>query len=92
MAHGSTYRVDKNDKKSWHGKALQCHYCSNFYIRKVNCNKQIKHCSGIPVTLYNFNTENLITFEDNLNYERGLPFVAYSEFETTAPKAVKLTL
>ena len=76
--------VDKKGKKIQHGKALQCYYCSNVYIRKVNCDKEIKHCSDIPVILYNFNTQTLITFEDNLNYKRGLHFVAYSEFETTA--------
>ena len=56
LAYRSTYIVDKKGKKIQHGKTLQCYYCSNFYIRKVSCDKQIKHCSGIPVILYNFNT------------------------------------
>ena len=37
----------------------------------------------IPDTLYKFQNQNLITFEDYLKYKADLPFIAYCDFETT---------
>ena len=45
----------------------------------------MQHCSGVPGIVYNFNNQNLVTFEDNLGYKGDLPVVAYIDFETTAP-------
>ena len=80
-----TYNVDKKDKKIKHVKASQCYYCSNYFIRPDKYDKHIKHRSGILGILYNLDTQNLVTFEDNLKYKWDLPFVAYCDFETTAP-------
>ena len=39
----------------------------------------------VPGVIYNFNTKNLISFQDNFNAKGDLPFVLYFGFETTAP-------
>ena len=46
-----------------------------------------KCCSGKPGIVYNFNIQNIVTFEENLKYMGDLPFSAYADFETTAPAA-----
>ena len=35
--------------------------------------------------IYNLNTKTLISVQDNFNSKDDLPFVAYYDFETTAP-------
>ena len=45
----------------------------------------MEHCSGVLGIVYNFNNQNLVTFEDNLGYKSNLPVVAYIDFEMTAP-------
>ena len=35
--------------------------------------------------LYNFNLQNVVTFEDNIKYRGDIPFCVYADFETTAP-------
>ena len=38
-----------------------------------------------PGYVYNFNTQSLLTFEENLKYRGDIPLVAYISFETTVP-------
>ena len=45
----------------------------------------MENCSGVPGVIYNFNTQSLISFEDNFHAKGDLPFVIYFDFETTAP-------
>ena len=45
----------------------------------------MENCSGVPDVIYNFNTQSLISFEDNFHAKGDLPFVIYFGFETTAP-------
>ena len=45
----------------------------------------MEHCSGVPEIIYNFNNQNLVSFENNFGYKGDLPVVAYIELETTAP-------
>ena len=85
LAYRSTYNVDKKGKKIKHDKASQSYYCSNYYIRQDIYDKHINYCSGILGILYNLYTQNLVTFENNLKYKVDLPFVAYCDFEITAP-------
>ena len=35
--------------------------------------------------IYDFNIQNLVTFEDNLKYKGNIPLCVYADFETTAP-------
>ena len=45
----------------------------------------MEYCSDVPDIVYNFNNQNLVTFEDNLGYKGDLPVVAYIDFETSTP-------
>ena len=74
----------ENDKIR-HGTAFQCYYCSTYYGRKDKFDRHIENCTGQPGFIYNFNTQSLITFEENLKFKRDMPFTAYIDFETTAP-------
>ena len=73
------------DEKLSHGFAYQCYYCNKFFVRPDKHKRHMQHCSSVPGIVYNFNNQNLVTFEDNLGYKGDLPVVAYIDFETTAP-------
>ena len=45
----------------------------------------MENCSGVPGVIYKFNTQSLISFEDNFHAKGDLPFIIYFDFETTAP-------
>ena len=75
---------NKSEKLS-HGFAYQCYYCGKFFAISDRQELHMEHCSGVPGIIYNFNNQNLVTFEDNLGYKGDLPVVAYINFETTAP-------
>ena len=68
-----------------HGKAWQCYYCSNYYGAKGKYDRQIQYCNGKPGFIYNFDTKNFVTFEENLKNKGNLPFLGYCDFESTAP-------
>ena len=55
------------------------------FLKKDRHKKHIENCAGVPGVVYNFNTKNLIRFQDNLNAKGDLPFVLYFDFETIAP-------
>ena len=67
-----------------HGTAFQCHFCSNYYGRKDKYDRHLDSCTGKPGYIYNFNTQSLITFEENLKHKSDIPLTAYIDFETTA--------
>ena len=68
-----------------HGAASQCYFCSNYYGRKDKYDCHVENCAGRPGYVYNFNTQSLLTFEENLKYKGDIPLVAYIYFKTTAP-------
>ena len=72
-------------EKLWHDFAYQCYYSGKFFAITDRQELHMEHCSGVPGIIYNFNNQNLVTFEDNLGYKGDLPVVAYIDFETTAP-------
>ena len=45
----------------------------------------MENCTGRPGYVYNFNTQSLLTFEENLKFKCDIPMTAYIDFETTAP-------
>ena len=53
------------------------------YIKKNKCKKSFKDFSGIPSILYNFNTQNLLSFKNNLKYKGDFSFVVYCGSKTT---------
>ena len=65
--------------------AYQCYYCSDYYCRKDKYYHHIENCAGQPGIIYNFNTQNSITFENGQKYEGDISLVTYIDFETTAP-------
>ena len=82
------YRASFNDSKGLklkHGTAFQCYYCSHYFARKDRFDRHIENCTGIPGFVYNFNSQNLLTFEENLKFKRDIPLTVYIDFETTAP-------
>lgn len=81
LAYRSTYNEGDKIKHSW---AFQCHYCHNFYGVKPKFDKHTENCGGIPGIIYNFSTQNLVSFEGNIGYKGDLLWVALMDFETTA--------
>ena len=43
------------------------------------------NCSGRPGVVYNFNNQNVISYQDNFYAKGDVLFVIYFDFETTAP-------
>ena len=43
------------------------------------------NCSERPGVVYNFNNQNLISYEDHFYGKGDVPLVIYFDFETTAP-------
>ena len=82
LANRSTYNGTNKIK---HNSAWQCHYCSNCYGHKNKYEKHLEHCSTMCGIVYKFDTQNLVTFEDNLKYKGHLLFVAYCDFKDIAP-------
>ena len=82
MAYRTTF--NKNEKIR-HGTAFQCYFCFNYYGRKNKFDRHIKNWAAWPGYIYNFNTQNLVTFEGNLKFKHNIPLTAYIDFETTAP-------
>ena len=66
------------------GAAFQCHFCSNYYRRKDKYDRHLDSCTDKPGFIYNFNTQSLITFEENLKYKSDMPLTTYIDFKTTA--------
>ena len=73
------------NQKLKHSTAFQCYFCSNYYSRKDKFDRYIEHCTGKPGYVYNFNILNLLTFKENLKFQRDIPATIYIDFETTAP-------
>ena len=80
------YRTTFNEsEKIRHGGARQCYCCSNFDGKKDKYNRHVENCSGQPGIIYDFNLQNLVTFEDNFKYKGEIPLTAYVDFEAIAP-------
>ena len=71
LAYRSTF--SENHK---HSTAYQCYFCSNYYGRKDKFDRHIKNCTGKPGYVYNFNVQNILTFEENLKFKRDIPLTA----------------
>ena len=63
----------------------ECYYCSSFFAWQRDFDKHIKICSGKPGVVYDFNLQNVVTFEDNIKYKGDIPLCVYADFKTTAP-------
>ena len=45
-------------------KVYQCQYCNKFFIEQPKKKRHSKQCSGILEIVYNFNNQNLISYQD----------------------------
>ena len=65
--------------------AHQCYFCGKYFCRKQRLPVHMNNCAGNPGFVYNFQTRNLLTFEENIKFKRDVPLTTYIDFETTAP-------
>ena len=80
------FRASFNEgTKIKHCSVWQCYFSSNYDARKDKFDRHIEYCTGRPDYVYNFNTQNLLTFKENLEYKGDIPLVTYIDFETTVP-------
>ena len=63
----------------------QCYYCNKSFILETRQKRHIENCSGRLGVVYNFNNQNLISYQDNFHAKGDVPFIIYFDFETTAP-------
>ena len=82
LAFRTTY--SEGDKIK-HTNAFRCYYCTKFFSRRERFEKHLTFCNGKPGYVYNFDTQNILTFEENLKLKHDIPLTAYIDFETTAP-------
>ena len=67
-------------------KVQSCHYWNHIFAHnQKKFERHLKHCSGKPGVIYNFNNQSLVSYEDNFKAKGDLPFCVYFDFETTAP-------
>ena len=77
--------ISQKGKITRSGNACECFYCFCYFLRQDRWKKHINICTGIPGIVYNFNNQNLVTYEDNLKYKGDIPMTIYFDFETTVP-------
>ena len=83
-AYSHFYSKGKDGMRRAH-KCYQCYYCNKFYNQEARQKRHMEHCSGGPRVGYNFNNQNLISYQDNFHAKGDVPFVIYFDFETAAP-------
>ena len=83
-AYSSLHSKGKKGMSRAH-KCYQCYYYKKFFILETTRKRHRKNCSGRPGVVYNFNNQNLISYQDNFHTKGDVPFVVYFDFETTAP-------
>ena len=66
-------------------KCYQCYYCNKFFISEIWQKRYINNCSGRPGVIYNFNNQNLVSYQDNFHAKGDVLFVVYFVYETTEP-------
>ena len=47
--------------------------------------RHLENCSGKPGVIYNFNSQCVISYQENFKNKDNLPFSIYFDFERTAP-------
>ena len=66
-------------------ESYQCYYGNKFFIRSDKHQSHVSNCLGAPGVVYNFNNQNLKSYQDNFDAKGDIPFVIYFDFETTVP-------
>ena len=64
LAYRTTYN-DGTKNALKHTSAFRCYFCTKFFCRKERFEKHLECCNGKPGFVYNFDTQNVLTFEEN---------------------------
>ena len=64
----------KDKTRRVHG-CHECCYCRKFFLREDRHRRHIENCAGVHWVVYNFNTKNLISFQDKVYAKREILFV-----------------
>ena len=83
-AYSSLHSKGKKSLSRAH-KCYQCYYCNKFFISEIWQKRYINNCSGRPGVIYNFNNQNLVSYQDNFHAKGDVLFVVYFVYETTEP-------
>ena len=82
------YKAVYNESVKWDklksACAFECYFCGRFWVRQSRLELHMKNFVGKPGFVYNFQTRNLLTYEENIKLKRDVPLTAYIDFETTA--------
>ena len=82
-------RYIKGEEKVGHPTIIQCHYCENFFAKSnEKIKKHTQVCAAKEGITYCFNSGEIISFQDNLEYLGDIPFTVYFDFETTTGDTV----
>ena len=71
-ANTNFYSVKNRNKRAF--SCYECYYCRKFFLRQERQKRHKENCSAVPGVIYNFNTQSLISFEDNFYAKGDLPF------------------
>ena len=85
LAYKAVYSETKEWEKLKSSCAFECYFCGKCWTRKSRLDVHMKNCTGKLGFVYNFQTRNLLTFEENIKFKRDVPLTTYIDFETTAP-------
>ena len=58
-------------------KSYQCYYCNKFFIQQMRQKRNMANWLGRPGVVYNFNNQNLISYQDNFHAKGDVSFVIY---------------
>ena len=61
LTYRTTYSDGKKDTLK-HTNAYRCYFCTKFFSRKERFEKHLNCCNGKPGFVYNFDTQNILTF------------------------------
>ena len=84
-----SWLINNKSKNKW-SSAWQCYFCSNYFAKQLRFDSHIKHCTGQPGIIYNFNARNLVTFVDYIKYKGDIPLSVYINLETNSPAELGL--
>ena len=81
-AYINFYNV-KDKTRRVHG-GFECYYRRKFFLREDRHRRHIENCAGVSWVVYNFNTKNLICFQDKFYGKGHILFIFQFDFETAA--------
>ena len=80
FAYRGTHSDLRSPNQLGHSKPYECYYYNHFFANKRTFDRHFRSFSGKPGVVYDFNIQNVVTFEDNLNYKGEIPYCVYADF------------